>query len=529
MEIEGQLIDIHQRRIYPARLALKGGKIASITELAAGQLVSQHYICPGFIDAHVHIESSMLPPAEFGRQALRHGTLATVSDPHEIANVVGLAGVEWMVANAKGTKMQVHFGAPSCVPATEFESAGARLGLPETEYMLGGLGLGYLSEMMNWPGVLGKDQEVMAKIGVAQRLGKPIDGHAPGLRGQGVKDYIGAGIGTDHECFTLAEAEEKLGLGMKILIREGSAAANLEALHQLLASHPDRVMICTDDMHPDTLMKGHINRIAELLLAKGYDIFDVLRACSYNTAQHYGLSVGLLRVGDWADFITLKNLTDMTPIEVFAKGECVMAKGKTFQNYVKTEGPNNFVQYEITASDFALPHPITGQIPVMVAIDGQIVTGKDTLYVSNETGHDIVNSGHDLCYIAVVNRYKVAKPAVGVIRGFGLKEGAIASSVAHDSHNIVVVGTSRAWLERATMQLMKHKGGIVAIGPDVLQLLPLPIAGLMSGLDGATVADGYASADAAAKQMGSTLTAPFMTLSFMALLVIPGPIFLGLG
>jgi adenine deaminase len=520
-----QLVDIHQRRIYPAEVTLENGQIAAVRELEEVQEGSG-YLLPGFVDAHVHIESSMLPPAEFGRLAMVHGTVACVSDPHEIANVLGVKGVEYMLAEARKTPFRFCFGAPSCVPATGFEAAGAVLDAKAVELLLQNPEIGYLSEMMNFPGLLQGDPEVLAKMEAARRAGKSVDGHAPGLRGEEARRYFASGITTDHECFSYEEGLEKAKLGVHILIREGSAARNFEDLWPLISQFPEQVMFCSDDKHPDELVHGHIDRLVVRALAKGCDLFDVLRAACLNPVQHYGLEVGLLRPGDTADFIRVDDLQDFRIRETWLKGVCLARDGQSLLKHQSAPTPNRFLIQALTPSDFALPagDSGSGSVRIIVALDGQIVTGEAQGTVPVKDGLLQTDKEKDILKIAVVNRYaKEARPAVGFVRGFGLQKGGLASSVAHDSHNIVAVGVDDASLSEAVNAVIGAGGGISATdGEGHTRLLPLPIAGLMSPLDGYMLAQQYAQLDNWTKQeLGCRLQAPFMALSFLALPVIP--------
>lgn len=533
--ITGLLANVWQKKIYPAEIIVEKGIIQAIRPLAADVPVNEGYILPGFIDSHVHVESSMLVPAQFARLAVMHGTVATVSDPHEIANVCGLPGVEYMIANGKTTPFKFYFGAPSCVPATTFETAGATLDVQEVEILLQKEEVKYLSEMMNFPGVLFKDPEVMQKIAAAQRLGKPVDGHAPGLRGEQAKQYIDAGISTDHECFTAAEALDKLRYGMKILIREGSAARNFDALIDLLPDYPDSIMFCSDDKHPDSLVAGHINELCARAVAKGIDVFKVLQAACVNPVLHYRLAVGLLRVGDPADFIVVKDMEKFEVKATYIDGEEVSRKwpgplmGVSRNNNVEQPVPiNNFNCLPVKADDFIIPYREQETVPVIEALDGQLITNRIDLpagWLLDEDLQQLVsNPDKDVLKMAVVNRYKPARPTLAFIRNFGLKAGALASSVAHDSHNIVAVGVDEESLARAINLVIAQKGGVSCYSggkPQQELAIALPVAGLMSEEDGYAVANAYTAIDAMAKAMGSRLSAPFMTLSFMALLVIP--------
>ena len=463
----------------------------------------------------------MLLPSEFARLAVTHGTVATVSDPHEIANVLGVAGVEFMIANGKEVPFKFFFGAPSCVPATVFETAGARVTADEVGALLERDDVWYLSEVMDFPGVLHGSEEVMKKIAHAKRLGKPVDGHAPGLRGDDAARYAAAGISTDHECFTLDEALDKLACGMHIQIREGSAAKNFEALHPLLSSHPDKVMLCSDDKHPDGLVAGHINDLCARAVALGHDVFDVLRAACTNTVAHYRLPVGQLRVGDPADFIVVNDLTSFRVKRTYINGAQVAENGETFIESVSTHRLNNFHCTPRRPLDFRTPSK-GHERWVIEALDGQLITNKLKLPDVVSDGLSIPDLAHDVLKIAVVNRYRDAPVATAWIKNFGLKRGAIASSVAHDSHNIVAVGTNDEDLCAAVNLVIAHHGGVSLADGGAHRVLPLPIAGIMSDADAYTVADAYSAMDRAVKEdLGCTPTAPYMTLSFMALLVIP--------
>jgi adenine deaminase len=521
------MVDIFNKDIYPAEIVVENGKIIAINKLQTpNSNLKMVFIIPGFIDSHVHIESSMLVPSEFAKLAVVHGTVGTVSDPHEIANVCGMAGVEFMIDNGKQVNFKFNFGAPSCVPATIFETAGASLTSVDVARLLEKDEVKYLSEMMNFPGVLNNDEEVMKKIASAQALGKPIDGHAPGLRGEDAKRYIGSGISTDHECFTKEEALEKLGFGMKIIIREGSAAKNFEALIELLNDHPNEIMFCSDDKHPDSLVAGHINQLCARALAKGIDIFNVLQAACINPVLHYKLDIGLLKVGDAADFIVAEDLINFNILQTYINGELVAENGQSFLKSVNVTPINQFNCSEITEERLKITvghYPIIDcKIPVIEALEGQLITNKimyDVLLMNGELVSDVDD---DILKIVVVNRYYKAPIAKAFIKNIGLKKGAIASSVAHDSHNIVAVGVDDEELAAAINLIIKEKGGISAVNDNQQHVLALPIAGLMSAEDGYKVAADYTAIDAFVKQtLGSNLAAPFMTLSFMALLVIP--------
>jgi len=516
-QVSGQIIDIQGNRIFGGIIKVINGKIVEIVEKAS---MPDRLLLPGFIDAHIHIESSMLTPYEFARKALVHGTVATVSDPHEIANVCGMDGVNYMLENAKDARLKFHFGAPSCVPATTFETAGAELTPADVEKLLQRKDIFYLSEMMNYPGVLFNDPVVKEKIAIAKKLNKPIDGHAPGLTGSDAIKYISAGITTDHECFTKAEALHKLKNGMKILIREGSAARNFEALHELISEYPEMVMLCSDDKHPDELMLGHINILVKRALEKGHNLFDVLRCACINPVHHYGMEVGLIRVGDPADFIVIDNSTNFNVLETYINGEMVAENGSCILNQKQHHIINNFNCKEKSPNDFQIL--ANGKIMnVMEAIDGQLITQPSKSPVNEMGGCAVADVEKDILKIAVVNRYRDAKPALAFIKNFNLKSGAIASTVAHDSHNIIAVGVDDESISRAVNLLIKNKGGLSVVNNQDEIVLPLPIAGLMSDLSCDEIGNLYSILDKKVKSMGCTLRAPYMTLSFMALLVIP--------
>ena len=521
--VSGQYVDILSKHIFPATLTIHNGIIKNITPC---ENAPNHYILPGFIDSHVHIESSMLIPSAFARLAVVHGTIGTISDPHEIANVCGVEGVHYMIDNGKKVPFHFFFGAPSCVPATTYETAGAEINSDAVATLLANEDIYYLSEMMNFPGVLFKDAEVMKKIAAAHKLGKPVDGHAPGLIGEEAKQYIQAGISTDHECFTIEEAVDKLSFGMRILIREGSAAKNFEALYELLDDHPHMMMLCSDDKHPDSLLEGHINALCARAVAKGIDVFNVLRAACINPVLHYKLPTGEVREGDSANFIVVEDLKSFNVKRTYINGVLVAENGKSFIPVVEEKIINQFDACDIEAASIQVnineyPANENGEIPVIEAIDGQLITNclwvKPTL-IDNKI---CSNSNEDVLKMVVYNRYFKAAPKMAFIKNFGFKQGAIASTVAHDSHNIIAFGVDDESIVKAINLVIAQKGGISCVNNEEQEVLGLPVAGLMSIQDPYIVADAYTKIDLMAKSLGSTLAAPFMTLSFMALLVIP--------
>ena len=520
--IKGQYVDIIGKRIFPAALHIQDG---IIQQIEACEDAPAQFLIPGFIDSHVHIESSMLIPSSFARLAVVHGTIGTISDPHEIANVCGVAGVHYMIENGKKVPFHFFFGAPSCVPATVFETAGAAINSEEVANLLNSPNIYYLSEMMNFPGVLFKDAEVMKKINAAHKVGKPVDGHAPGLRGEDAMKYIQAGISTDHECFTIEEAVDKLSFGMKILIREGSAAKNFEALYELIDDHPKMVMLCSDDKHPDSLLEGHINSLCARAVAKGIDPFNVLRTACINPVEHYKLPTGKLKIGDPANMVVLKDLISFEVIQTYINGELVAENGKSFIAPIEESAINQFDAALIAEKDIVLANQAypnkENKIPVIEAIDGQLITNCLWLDPKTQDGNLVSDIENDLLKIVVYNRYYAAAPKIGFIKNFGFKEGAIASTVAHDSHNIIAVGATDEAIVKAINLVIKEQGGISCVNEKIEKVLGLPVAGLMTTKDPYLVAADYTQIDIMAKALGSKLGSPFMTLSFMALLVIP--------
>ena len=513
----GHVVDVVKRRIFKGIIEVKGGYISAINEADVKEGV---FLLPGFIDSHVHIESSMLIPSAFAGLAVSHGTTACVSDPHELANVLGVDGVKFMINNGKRVPFKFYFGAPSCVPATPFETSGAVIDSQSLEHLLKLPEIKYLAEMMNFPGVIHQDPEVMKKIALAHKYHKKIDGHAPGLTGDSIQKYVEAGISTDHECTTIEEAVEKISYGMKILIREGSAAKNFNELIPLIERNPDAVMLCTDDMHPDDLIKGHINALVRRAVEKGYDIINVLRSVTYNPVKHYRLDAGLLQVGDKADFIVVDNLSDFNIIETYIDGEVVYKNGTSLIGRFEEKPVNTFNCHAVKASDLPLK-ATSGKIRVIGALEGQLLTKELIEDTRIENGQAIADTERDILKMVVLQRYKDSKPAVAFVKGFGLKYGAMASTIAHDSHNIIAVGVHDEDIAAAINILIEAKGGVAAVDGHQKTVLPLPFGGLMTDLEGEMVAEKYATIEKMVKQFGSPLKSPFMTLSFMALLVIP--------
>ncbi|HSH51147.1 MAG TPA: adenine deaminase [Bacteroidales bacterium] len=515
--VSGKVVDLFKRRIFNADIFICDGKIEEIRE---SDKEFKKYILPGFVDSHVHIESSMLIPSNFARIAVKHGTVATVSDPHEIANVMGVEGVQFMIQNSKKVPFKFYFGAPSCVPATPFESSGAVIDSQKIKQLLENEDIYFLAEMMNFPGVINGDKEVLQKIKFAHQAGKPVDGHAPGLSGEGLKKYAEQKISTDHECSTIKEAREKINQGIKIQIREGSAAKNFTNLFPLIHSHPEQIMFCTDDCHPDDLIKGHINKIVSRAIAKGGEFFDVLRAATVNPVKHYGLNVGLLQPGDPADFIVTSDIVHFNVEKTYINGNIMFENDKSQIFLLNEKAPNHFNAQKISVNDIAIKAK-GEKVNVMVAKDGDLFTGKEVMKANIKNQKIVADIDNDILKIVVVNRYTPAKPVVGLIKNFNLKKGAIAGSIAHDSHNIIAIGTNDDDIVKAVNTIIDSKGGIVACDNNNIEMLELDVAGLMSREEAEQVAKKYDRVSQKAKAFGSNLNAPFMTMAFMALLVIP--------
>lgn len=517
--IEGNIIDIHRREIYPGIISIDSGKIISINRNSQKYA---HYISPGFIDAHVHIESSMLIPEEFSKLAIRRGTVAIVNDPHEIANVMGTEGIEYMIENSKQSCIKSFFTIPSCVPATPYDSSGSVLLSSDIEQLALNHKFVGLSEMMNVPGVIQDDTEVLAKIEIARRHHLTIDGHAPGLSGSFLKKYIDAGISTDHECTSLEEAIEKINSGMKILIREGSAAKNYEALKWLIADYPEKVMFCTDDSHPNDLLSyGEIDKLVRKALGDGFDLFDVLKIASFNPISHYKINVGCLREGDPADFIIIRNLNTFDVLSVYIDG--IEKYNYSGNNEKPHPAPikiiNHFNRDPISLTD--LTKPIKKKIVSIKVIPGELVTRRIDFELESPIRNFESDVKRDILKIVYLNRYQNTPPQIAFISGFELKEGAFATTISHDSHNIIAVGCSDKDILEAINAVILEKGGLAVKNNKGIIKLPLPIAGIMSASDGETVASLWETLTEELKQMGCKLDSPFMTLSFMSLIVIP--------
>ncbi|MCX6258395.1 MAG: adenine deaminase [Bacteroidia bacterium] len=518
MKLSGNIVDVISRKIFKGEIEIINGRISDIRQTLVAKDI---FIMPGLIDSHVHIESSMLVPSRFAEIVVRHGTIATVSDPHEIANVMGIDGIDFMIGDIRNCYFKMYFGAPSCVPATGFETSGAVISVEDIKHLLARDDIYYLSEMMNYPGVIFNDPEVLAKIDLSKKAGKPVDGHAPGLTGDDLVKYVSAGIETDHECFTLHEAIEKINLGMKILIREGSSARNFGSLYRLIDDYPDMVMLCTDDAHPDDLVKGHINKLIKAGIEKNNEFFNLIRAVTCNPVKHYGLPVGLLQIGDPADFILVDDLTNFNILKTYINGHEVF-DGEFVNIGIGSQiCPNKFFSNRVAMSDLKVKGEKGNLIKVIVAIDGELITKTLVTEAKIENECIIQDIEDDILKIAVLNRYEPANPVKGFIKNFGLKNGAIAGSIAHDSHNVIAVGTNDEDIMNAMNMIIEANGGICFCAGNDREILPLEVAGLMTNQNANIVAEKYKHLENKARQNGASLKSPFMTLSFMALLVIP--------
>lgn len=531
---KGHIVDVVRHTIFDGEIIVEGNRIADIRECVLPQGdMTYPYFMPGFIDSHVHIESSMMLPVEFARVASEHGTVGVIADPHEIANVLGVEGIDHMIHSGRQAMFNFMFGAPSCVPALggDVETSGATLNSDDIAKLMARNDIGFLAEMMNFVGVLTGNNEVMAKLEAARQNGKPIDGHAPGINNEERKRYASAGVSTDHECTSIEEGRACIEAGMKVLIREGSAAKDYRFLHPLIDEHPEMVMFCTDDCHPDDLVRGHINSIVKRAIADGHDIWNILQAACVNPQLHYGARWGLLQVGDPATFIAVNNMGPHFRVHrTFIQGNEVFSYNSSFgsislhkqaitdlDNY-----PNRFYATPITADDILFEIHQGDTMHVIHATDGSLHTRHDVVEVTGNPMLDARYPWHEVQKVVVYNRYDLAaKPKVGLVRGFGISHGAIASSVAHDSHNIVAIGSNDDFIIQAINRVIEMQGGQVAIADDEMVDMALPIAGLMSPLDGHEVAYRCRLLCDMVENTGCKMNAPFITMAFLCLPVIP--------
>ena len=532
--IKGHIVDVVRREIFDGEVVIKDEKIAEVRRCTLPEREKPWpYILPGFIDAHVHIESSMMVPHKFARIAVSHGTIGVIADPHEIGNVLGVEGINYMIRSGREARFNFLFGAPSCVPAVggDIETCGREIGVKETQELMAREDIGFLGEMMNYVGVLNNDEEVLAKIKAAQDNGKPIDGHAPGLTGQQRYQYGAAGISTDHECSTLEEGRSCINAGMKVIIREGSAAKDYKILHPLISESPNMVMFCTDDCHPDDFVRGHINTIVKRALADGHNIWDILQAACVNAQKHYKCNWGLLQVDDPATFITIDALTPHFRVEstwirgkeVFNYNASLPSDNTNREDMILGDNfPNNFVASPITKADIDLNLKPGDTVHVIHASDGSLLTDHDEVALTGNPWFDSHYPWTEVQKIVVYNRYQPgAKPIVGMVRGFGIKKGAMAGSVAHDCHNIVAIGSDDEYIVKAINRIVEMHGGQVVVSPEEMMDIPLPIGGLMAPMGGHEIAFRTLCIQEKVREIGCTMKSPFITMAFMCLPVIP--------
>ena len=548
MEFTAYIYDVVSHTIRPVRISIENGiftEVAPITVTEKDQVDVRGLVIPGFIDSHIHIESSMITPAQFARIAVRHGTTSVVCDPHEIANVLGIDGIELMIKNANEVPFNFFFTAPSCVPATTFETSGAILNSSDIEYLLKKDEIVALGEMMNFPGVINGDEEVLKKLDLARKYGKPIDGHAPLLSNENLDKYLAQGISTDHECTNILEAIEKKLKGMKIMVRDGSSALNMEGLFNidegnLLIKNPsswDLIyrdiferkifspifdFIVSDDKHPNDLIKGHLNLSIKKAVDLGIDSLKAIDMVTINPAYHYNLNCGAIVEGAKADFIVVDSISDCNVLRTYVAGECVFDGENVLFDVPEIETNNSINASKKSSGDFDIHYDGDEcEVNVIECFDGELLTKKTTAKLSVKDGIIQPDVHKDISKIAVVERYGGNTVANAFIKGFGLKKGAIASSVAHDSHNIIVVGNNSDMMAQAVNRVIDDMGGIAIVSEQFSDSLPLPIAGLMSNENAYDVAQKLAILHKRAATLGCELQAPFMTMAFMSLLVIP--------
>lgn len=542
------MLDVITDSIYPARISVEGGFFKEIVPIVINddsELDISGIILPGFIDSHIHIESTMLTPAQFAKLAVRFGTTSVVCDPHEIANVAGTDGIDFMIENSKSVPFNFYFSIPSCVPATCFETSGAILDSETIGELLKKDEAVALGEMMNFPGVINGDGEVLAKLEKAKELGKPIDGHAPLLSGKDLDKYIAEHISTDHECSNFAEAIEKKEKGMKIMVREGSSAKNMEALfdfsdrldywknHESFGKMPNEVLekrihlpifdfIVSDDKHTTDLIKGHLNESIKKAIGLEISPISAIEMVTVNPSTHYNLNTGAIVKGMQADYVVVDNLNDLNILKTYVAGKCVFDGENVLFDVEETEFKNTFDVSKKGFEDFEIScDEPSADVNVIRCFNGELITEAESATLETKNGFVQPDLEEDILKIAVVERYGGNSIANGFITGFNLKKGAIASSVAHDSHNIVVVGTNSEDMANAVNCLIDNEGGFAIVDGDFEDSLALPIAGLMTNEDSHEVAEKLEKLHKTAADFGCKLDSPFMTMSFMALLVIP--------
>ena len=524
-----KIVNVFSGKVVAGSIAIKDGYIAGFGDHEAAESIDLRgrYAAPGFIDSHVHIESAMACITEFARAVVACGTTTVVADPHEIANVLGTAGIEYMLQSAEGQPLDCLFALPSCVPATHMETAGARLDAADLEPFFDHPRIVALAEMMNYPGVIFTDDQVMSKLELARSRRRAMDGHAPGVSGPQLAAYIAAGIASDHECTGPAEAREKLEMGMSIMVREGTCARNLDALFPVIDDNTwRRMMWCTDDRHPhDLLSQGHIDDVVRKAVAKGLDPVRAICMGTLNPADYFGIrDAGAIAPGRKANLVIFSDLTDIRAEQVFHMGRCVAENGRLLPEVRRPTPVAVPPAMNLNPENLDFSIPLQGRrMRVIRAIPDQVVTRCETMDVRAENGLAVADADRDVLKMAVVDRYTgKARTGKGFVTGLGLGRGAIASSVAHDSHNIIVAGAADADMQAAVTAVVKMNGGFAAaLDGEILASLPLPVAGLMSDRPVETVRDQLDGVIAATRQLGSNLSDPFMTLGFLALPVIP--------
>jgi len=533
--LHGSLVNVYSGNISESYIGVKDGRIIYVggkpIRATKNLDVGSKFILPAYIDGHVHIESSLVTPSQFALAAIPRGTCCVVADPHEIANVCGVEGIKYMIEDSARTPLKIYFMIPSCVPATNLETSGAKIGLKEIEELKGLKQILGLGEVMNFPGVIKGEEEVMAKIRACE--GMVIDGHAPGLRGEELCAYIAAGVMSDHESVTAEEAMEKISLGMWVMIREGSTAKNLSELAAIVSKGcPERVMLVTDDQHADDLLaEGHLDHVLRRAVEEGIDPVDAVRMVTVKPAEYFGLRrLGGVSPGKCADMVIVDDLKEFKAEMVFIDGRIVAKEGKYLgsvgRSIVKKEVEKTVHIGELLPADLKVIHRgPEGKVETRVieVVPDQIITNEMLCELPVENGEVLPDLEKDIVKICVVERHReTGRIGKGFVKGFGLKEGALASTVAHDSHNIIAMGVSDDEICRAVNRLREINGGLVAVnGNEVKSELPLPIAGLMSDRGVEFVAERMDELNKSASDLGCHLRSPFMALSFLALPVIP--------
>ncbi len=511
--IRGNLLNVFTEEIYSAEIGFENGLISCVKPVDGN---FNTLILPGFIDSHIHIESSMLCPSRFAEAVIPHGTTSVIADPHEIANVMGVNGINYMFEDASTVPLKMFLTAPSCVPATKFETSGGIITSKDIDALLKRPEFVGLGEVMNFPGVIGQDPDVIEKLEVAHAHKKPIDGHAPMLSGTELCSYVAAGISTDHESTTPSEAFEKRRLGMKIMMREGSSAKNLKALAAVGGD-----FIVSDDKDPEDLVEGHVDKMLLKAIEYGIDPVKALKMVTLNPAEHYSLNNGNLVPGKAADMVIVDDIEKLNVKKVYIDGKLVSNNGTLNFEVNPLKLQSTFKSSPKKPDDFNLYSDSPKTVRVIEIIEDQLITHKTTAHLNIQNGNLMADIENDVLKIAVVERYGNNRMTNGFIKGFNLKNGAIASSVAHDSHNIIVIGTNSTDMTKAVNSVITNNGGLSVVSNGKVTDLKLPLAGLMSDRTAKEVAKDLTILKQLVRDLGSNLSSPFMTMSFLALLVIP--------